>query len=282
MGIDRDIAKLLLWSRRQGVDFSRTLTIGRTGLHLSAAELRAILAKNGIVLGASEAASLFTSQEGYAEPFFRLLGAIEPASLDASPFEGATLIHDLNQPAPRTWHAKYSLVFDGGTLEHVFNYPTALRSCLEMVEVGGHFFTVTPANNYMGHGFFQFSPELFARVLAPENGYVLDKMVVFESGTNRWFEVIDPAKAGSRVSLINTRPTMLAAWTRRTHEVAIFAQPPQQSDYVEEWSAYEGQPRACREAERHQKSWFRRWFRIARKWFKPRYPAEFYRRVDVA
>jgi hypothetical protein len=32
---------------------------------------------------------------------------------------------------------------------------------------------VTPANNQMGHGFYQFSPELFFRVFSQENGYLL-------------------------------------------------------------------------------------------------------------
>ena len=280
MGIDRDSAKLLLWARRQGVDFARPLTIGRMGLHLSIAQLGAVLAPFGIHKRASELAAVFTEQQGYAEPFFKLLGATDIVSLDASGFEGATLIHDLNRPIPKDWHGRYSVVFDGGTLEHVFDYPTALRNCLEMVAVGGHFITVTPANNYMGHGFYQFSPELYARVLNEENGFALEKLIVFEFGADRWYEVVDPARVGRRVSLVNNRPTMLAACARRTRAVEILARPPQQSDYAAEWIEFAGRPRICREAERQQKPLLRRWLRAVRKWFRPRFPSAFYKPVD--
>jgi 2-polyprenyl-3-methyl-5-hydroxy-6-metoxy-1,4-benzoquinol methylase len=52
-------------------------------------------------------------------------------------------------------------VFDGGTLEHIFDYPTAIKNCMKMVKPGGHLLLTTPANNWFGHGFYQFSPELF-------------------------------------------------------------------------------------------------------------------------
>ncbi|MCA1572803.1 MAG: hypothetical protein LC798_21415 [Chloroflexi bacterium] len=43
------------------------------------------------------------------------------------------------------------MVLDGGTLEHVFDYPTALRGALDAVRLGGHFIAVTPANGWCGH-----------------------------------------------------------------------------------------------------------------------------------
>jgi len=91
--------------------------------------------------------------------------------------------------------SRFTLVLDGGTLEHVFDYPAALRQCLELVALSGHFITIAPAQNQMGHGFYQISPELFFRVLSGENGFTLRKMVLFD--TSRidapFFEVRDPA-----------------------------------------------------------------------------------------
>ena len=55
------------------------------------------------------------------------------------------------------------MVVDGGTLEHVFDYPTALRNAMRMVRVGGHLILNAPVNNFPGHGFYQISPELFFR-----------------------------------------------------------------------------------------------------------------------
>ncbi len=34
---------------------------------------------------------------------------------------------------------------DGGTLEHIFNVPVALKSYMEMVRVGGHLILVCPS-----------------------------------------------------------------------------------------------------------------------------------------
>ena len=92
-------------------------------------------------------------------------------SIDASAYENATMVHDMNLPVGDELKQKFSVVIDGGTLEHVFNFPTAIRNCMEMLKVGGHFFAHTMANNFMGHGFYQFSPELFYRVFSPENGF---------------------------------------------------------------------------------------------------------------
>ena len=60
---------------------------------------------------------------------------------------------------------QFDLVFDGGTLEHVFNFSTALKNCMHMVKPHGRFVSVTLPNNWCGHGFYQFSPELFFRAL---------------------------------------------------------------------------------------------------------------------
>ena len=66
---------------------------------------------------------------------------------------------------------KYTLVIDGGCLEHIFNFPVAIKNCMEMLQEGGHFIGITPANNLMGHGFYQFSPELYFRIFSKENGF---------------------------------------------------------------------------------------------------------------
>ena len=62
---------------------------------------------------------------------------------------------------------QFDVVYDGGTLEHVFNFPVALRNAMELLRPGGRLFTIhTCANNLCGHGFYQFSRELFYRTLS--------------------------------------------------------------------------------------------------------------------
>ena len=44
---------------------------------------------------------------------------------------------------------------------------------------GGVLYIATPANNHCGHGFYQFSPELFFSLLSPKNGFeILDMSYV--------------------------------------------------------------------------------------------------------
>ena len=226
MGLERFAAALLLKMRDDGVRFGRALTLGHQHVHLDADEYARVRARAG------------AAQDGaipqYADDVLRLLGADSVESMDYSGYEGASIVHDLNKPVPRELHGQFDLVFDGGTLEHVFDFPTAIRSCMALVKVGGRFVTATIPNNFCGHGFYQFSPELFFRVLSPDNGFSVVEMYVAEVG-GRTCRVMDPAVVKSRVELCNSRPAFLLVHARRDAAVPMFTKTPQQSDYVASW-----------------------------------------------
>ena len=76
--------------------------------------------------------------------FLEFLGAEEVSSMDFSDYEQSELVHDLNEPIPSEWRGRYDFVLDGGTLEHVFNFPCAIRNAMELVAVGGHFYGEQP------------------------------------------------------------------------------------------------------------------------------------------
>ncbi len=165
------------------------------------------------------------------------LGAREIDVLDASDYDGAGMIHDLNEPVPDGWKERYDLVYDGGTIEHIFNLPIALRNCMEMVRPGGHLLLTSPANNYFGHGFYQLSPIFFYQALSEANGFRVERMIAVENGEGgRCYEVADPRQAGGRGELINDRPVLLAVQARRQAVVPIFRRMPSQCDYEEMWS----------------------------------------------
>ena len=199
------------------------LTLGRQAVYMPAPKYRSLLESLGITPGPSS----------FADDFFQGLGATSVISLDASAYENATLIHDLNQPIPDAWAGSYDSVFDGGALEHVFNFPTALRNCMELVKVGGHLIIITTWNNYAGHGFYQFSPELFYAALSPNNGYLIDQMLIVQS--NQWYAVANPEAVGGRVQLLNSEPTLLFLTARREKSLPVFSTWPQQSDYSAAW-----------------------------------------------
>ena len=107
---------------------------------------------------------------------------------------------------------------------------------MEMVRTGGHLFLDAPGNNWFGHGFYQFSPELFYRALAEENGYEVIEMIAHAAGPQaRWYRVADPMAVQSRVELISYTLIHLLVHARRNRIVELFRQTPQQSDYTVLW-----------------------------------------------
>jgi SAM-dependent methyltransferase len=256
MGVTAPIAEFLVEARLAGGPLGRTLTLGHQALFVSPRRLQRLLADNGLwPEGTPREAFLasFTGATAYVDPFLRALGASEVDVLDVSDYEGAQVLHDLNEPIPDGLKGTYDTVFDGGTLEHVFHYPTALRSCMELLRPGGRLVTTVVANQVLGHGFYQFSPELFFRALAPENGFEVVRMHghegVLTTSTalgfayefqrhGRRFVVRDPREHGGRHELLNTLPFGLLVEARKTADVPVFATAPQQSDYAATWEAH--------------------------------------------
>lgn len=234
MGLDTASIKFCCAAKAMGVDFSRTLMIGRQSMFSNANELGKVFS----VLGIDENPQQFLVENKYAEKFFLLLGAKEVTSLDYTDYEGATIIHDMNSPISGPLKNKFSVVYDGGTLEHIFNIPQALKNCMEMIEVGGFFLQANIANNFMGHGFYQFSPELLFRVFSPENGFATKVVLVHERiRDGKWYVVKDPDKAKQRVLLCNSNPTYVLTIAQKTADAEIFKNHPLQSDYVSLWKS---------------------------------------------
>ena len=234
MGLDTPAVKFLCAAKSMGVDFSNTATIGRQSFFPDPLSLRRVFS----VLGVSQDAEVFLRENPYGEAFFSLLGARRVNSMDCSNYEEATILHDMNTPISGDLHGRFSLVHDGGTLEHVFNTVQGLQNCMEMVRVGGHFSMANVANNFMGHGFWQFSPDLIYRVFSPVNGFRI-KCVLLHEAVNggAWYWTADPAEVRSRVELRNSLPTYIMALAQRVSEAKVFAHPPQQSDYTTLWEA---------------------------------------------
>ncbi len=205
MGLIKIYADFLAASKTQGVTFEKTVTLGRLENYL---RLDSSMKNSAspVVTGA------------YADAFFHsVLKTRELDALDRSDYEGANIIHDLNDPLPEILREKYDAVVDGGTLEHVFDLPAALLNCISLLKTGGSLFICAPANNLFGHGFYQFSPELFYRALGPPNGCRIEKMALAESYftsveqgmRKRCYEVIDPASIRERANLISRYPCLL-------------------------------------------------------------------------
>jgi hypothetical protein len=92
MGLDIPAVELLCCAKNIGVDFSDTLMIGRQMLNNDARAFAAVLSQIGI----SEENISGLRKGNFGEPLFSLLGAKQICSLDASEYEKATYVCDLN------------------------------------------------------------------------------------------------------------------------------------------------------------------------------------------
>ncbi len=236
MGLDINGVKFLLYCKSIGVDFSSTAMIGRQNLHLGNKEMLQLMASFHHQITDAQIDSIFSNGGGFAEEFLAHLGGKTIHSFDKSDFENATDMHDMNLEIPDKYKGKYSMVLDAGSLEHVFNFPVAIKNCMEMVRVGGHFLSITPMNNFVGHGFYQFSPELFFSVFNRDNGFELVHLFAFEDRPHaQWVSVNSPIKLKRRVTLCNSVQAYLLVMSRKVADAVIFLSPPQQSDYLAAW-----------------------------------------------
>ncbi|MEP7263433.1 MAG: hypothetical protein ABI772_02990 [Bacteroidota bacterium] len=237
MAITSNDVKLLFYAHKCGISFEKTLTLGRLKLYVPVDSIQQLANRSGFN---HRSIKDIPFPDAYSEPLFEFLGSKLSDSIDVSDYEKATLIHDMNQPVPSLWENKYSVVIDSGTLEHIFNFPQAIMNCMKMIRAGGHFIGITPVNNLMGHGFYQFSPELYFRVFNEENGFRIKKLMIasaHEDGSySDWYEVADPKMVKSRVILVNQLPTYLMIFAEKISSETIFKTFPQQSDYTEKWN----------------------------------------------
>jgi hypothetical protein len=236
MGFDMNGIQCVLYAKSLGLDFTRTATIGRQEMHVNPSEFKELLKRFSFAFDDATVDDVFGGKEGhgaFAEKFLRFLGAEEVHSFDVSGYEGSTHVHDFNSCIPDIHKQQYNMVIDGGTLEHVFNFPVAISNCMEMLAVGGHYIGITPANNFFGHGFYQFSPELYFSIFNAANGFEMIRVIAFEDDPEtEWFSVANPASTKSRVTLINDNPVYLFVIARRVENRLPFQSMPYQSDYV--------------------------------------------------
>lgn len=100
---------------------------------------------------------------------FDALGFQHYEDVDFTGREGAAIVHDMNDPLPEPYHDRYDLVFEMGTMEHIFNIKTTFENIIKALKVGGVVCHLSPLN-LINHGFYNFSPTLFYDVYR-SNGF---------------------------------------------------------------------------------------------------------------
>ncbi|MBK1670986.1 hypothetical protein CKO28_23545 [Rhodovibrio sodomensis] len=207
----------------------RILTIGRQILH----RRRSLHSKQ-----AADHAEVF------ADYIHRTHPSVAVEALDGSAYEGAEIVHDLNVPIePDSALAAntYDMVLDGGTLEHVANPLAGLYNYLTLLKEGGVLYVQTPATNYFGHGFYQFSSDFFYRFCNATGGAeVLDCFLEEHRlnnpalTRNRYYDAPDPAHVNRRTMMHTRTPVLIHVVARKTGPTRL-PHALVQSDYQTVW-----------------------------------------------
>ena len=242
MGVD--ISTLNFLMKFRGQIKGKTLQLGRQGWHIGRDpndphrhRAEAVIRNYDMSVKIEDMAG----DNGFTDSLFRYLGSESVTAMDASAFEGAEIVHDLNYPVPAEYVGQFDTIFDGGTIEHVFNTLMAFENAKRMLRVGGLFISVNGANNQLGHGFYQFSPDFMWRMFSREAGFEVELMqLVVQSDTPEPMPALDPEKEGRRIELLCTSgPTYIMVAARKVG-VSMPGFIAQQSDYRLAWDAAAG------------------------------------------
>jgi hypothetical protein len=63
-------------------------------------------------------------------------------------------------------------------MEHIFHVPNYLENVYDLLKLEGHFLKVVPCNNWVNHGFFQFSPTLQNDYFEQNSWKVLERWLI--------------------------------------------------------------------------------------------------------
>jgi hypothetical protein len=227
MGMNFHEFCFLLYARKRG-EFGSVAMLGRQEIHLHTHDIQQILpsATKGYHFGQ------------YCEQLLESeLGACSVVSFDASDYEGATFVSDFNRPIEHP--DRYDTVLDLGSCEHVFDVAQALRNVASLCAVGGQIIHSLPADNLHGHGFWQFSAQVFFSLYSEANGFAETEVILTETRDRTvWYRVRQPPAGGNRFE-VGSRSAMYALV--RTRKVADVVRSSsslrvQQSDYVHKWA----------------------------------------------
>ena len=153
------------------------LFMGRQGAYFTPSGLAAQLRSHGHAVDPSAIEVDRTTIHrlpGYAEivtdrSIFHALGIDSVKALDASPYEGAEIVHDLNRPLPDNFKEIADFIVDGSTLDNVFDPAMTLRNCAQLLRPGGRLLAINTLNTRDG-AYTICSPDWFLDYFV-ENGF---------------------------------------------------------------------------------------------------------------
>ena len=186
MGIVRTSARVMLDELSRQAFSGSVLELARMAVFFRHDELASWARTHGVDLADTAELTLSHDPRLAAQgclsdsSFFELLGFDEVVSVDVSDYEGVDLVHDFNQPTPPELHHRFDVVFEGGTIQHIFDLRRVFTNIHDVLKPGGRVIhAMSPSNNHVDLGFYMFSPTLFADAYSTF-GYTIEAFYLFD------------------------------------------------------------------------------------------------------
>lgn len=196
MGLTSSNLKFILKKSKRHNFTGPLLTFGNQDIYATAENIRRWAKEENVSL--SEPQTILYSTSGdvptinkeakeyiHAKTFFDFLGIHEDEyyDIDKFPFDKPKIIHDLQYPVENRYHDFFNLIIDSGTLEHIFDVRAVMENIVKMTKTGGYVLQFIPAQNFLNHGFYQFSPTFFYDFYSQNGFEIVESYIVEIRGT---------------------------------------------------------------------------------------------------
>ncbi len=173
MGLLPSSLKLILQFHKHLSFEGPVLSIGNQDIWANYEQLKTIFEEMGVrycepkeiarhtsyTFSSNEAINQLTDDFVHAKVFFEMLGLPDYCDIDKFVSDAPMHQHDMNMMIPQLFHDRFSLILDGGTIEHIFDIRQVMANILLALKVGGH---VVHISSYsVDHGFYGISPTFF-------------------------------------------------------------------------------------------------------------------------
>lgn len=204
------------------------------------------IAENERALRKSKAQTVYEGIFNVKDPMhmhdlFRMLGFRGVASLDAFDADSPTILHDMNKPIPPQYKGKYDVVFDVGSMEHVFDVKQFVQNCVEMVKEDGVLLIYDALVGWHNECFYNFQTPFFFDVFKA-NGFeeisvflnYFPKYHDFGSGKTTWLRFEYGDRPTFRKRNYNTHVLFIGRKAKTLPEFVV----PMQGYYMEYYNDF--------------------------------------------
>ncbi|MFA6973572.1 MAG: hypothetical protein WC238_02405 [Parcubacteria group bacterium] len=207
MGLPSPSLKFILRKNKQYGFTGPLLTLGNQDIYATEKDIEKWAKEDNISLSTPETIQYSTSRDVpnvnqeaskyiHARTFFEFMGisAENYYDMDKFDFDKPRIIHDLQCPIDNKFHNFFNLIIDSGTLEHIFDAKAAMENIVRITKIGGFVLQIIPAQNYLNHGFYQFSPTFFYDFYVNNGFEIVESYMLEIRGTTNRFHSYDQLK----------------------------------------------------------------------------------------